>query len=156
MSLTEIDCFSNDGKLLWAYVPHEKFQFGSFDLDGPWFVEDVFLTQSPKPVIWAALTNNWGNSFVVQLDSSTGTDTVRFVNTGIIYKLNEIIISGRAYLLIGGFNNEYAAGILAVLDERTAYAVSPQTAGTRHECVSCGQGRPDYYFVFPRSEINRL
>ncbi len=25
-----------------------------------------------------------------------------------------------------------------------------------HKCVSCPAGAPDYYFVFPRSEINRL
>lgn len=148
--------FHNDGKLLWSYLPHEKFRFGSFDLDGPWLVEDVFVSRGTTPVIWAALTNYWGNSFVVQLDSSTGKGTVRFVNTGIIYKLNEAMILGRPYLLIGGFNNEYAAGILAVVDETKDYAVSPQTEGTRHKCESCGEGAPDYYFVFPRSEINRL
>jgi hypothetical protein len=155
-SFTEIDCFSNAGKLLWSYIPHEKFRFGSFDLDGPWFVEDVFLSRGVKPTIWVALTNNWGNSFVVQLDPSTGKDTVRFVNTGIIYKLNQVAISAQTYLLIGGFNNEYAAGMLAAVDENKAYSVSPQTLGTRHKCVSCGEGAPDYYFVFPRSEINRL
>jgi hypothetical protein len=142
--------------LLWSYVPHGKFQFGSFDADGPWLVEDVFLSEGQKPAIWGAMTNGWGNSFVVQLDSATGKDTVRFVNTGIIYKLNEVMISGKKYLLIGGFNNEYASGMLAAMDESEAYAVSPQTAGTRHKCVSCGEGAPDYYFVFPRSEINRV
>jgi hypothetical protein len=114
------------------------------------------VSEGQKAAIWAALTNGWGNSFVVQLDSSTGKATVRFVNTGIIYKLNEATISGKRYLLIGGFNNEYAAGMLAAMDEMKAYAVSPQTAGTRHKCVSCGEGAPDYYFVFPRSEINQL
>jgi hypothetical protein len=58
--------------------------------------------------------------------------------------------------LVGGFNNEYAAGMLAAMDEAKTYGVSPQTAGTRHKCVSCGEGSPDYYFVFPRSEINQL
>jgi hypothetical protein len=156
ISATEIDCFSNDGKLLWSYVPHEKFQFGSFDPGGPWFVEDVLVSQGVKPAIWAALTNKWGNSFVVQLDSSTGKDTVRFVNTGIIYRLNEVTISGRRYLLIGGFNNEYAAGVLAAVDESKPYATSPQTAATWHKCLTCPEGVPDYYFVFPRSEVNRL
>ena len=155
-SLNEIDCFSNDGKPLWSYIPNEKFQFGSFEANGPWMIEDVFVSEGQKPAIWAAMTTGWGDSFVVQLDSSTGKDTVRFVNTGIIYKLNETAISGKRYLLIGGFNNEYAAGILAVMDEAKTYAVSPQTAGTRHKCVSCGKGSSDYYFVFPRSEINQL
>ena len=43
-----------------------------------------------------------------------------------------------------------------MIDESKSFTVSPQTAGTRHKCVDCPQGAPDYYFVFPRSEINRL
>jgi hypothetical protein len=157
ISLTEIDCFSNTGKLLWSYLPHEDFRFGEYELDGPWIVADVFISQTTKPVIWASLEHyRWGNSFVVQLDPQNGRATVRFVNTGPVYKLNETRIDGKPYLLMGGFNNEYAAGILAAIDESKPYAVSPQTAGTRHKCVNCPEGAPDYYFVFPRSEINRL
>lgn len=155
--LTEVDCFSSRGRLLWSYIPHERFQFGDHELEGPWLVEDVFLSQSSEPALWVALGHyRWGNSFVVQLNPQTGRETVRFVNTGIVYKLNEVQLAGKPYLLIGGFNNEYAAGMLAVVDEGKPYAVSPQTAGTRHQCISCGDGAPDYYFVFPRSEINRL
>lgn len=156
-SVTEVDCFSSQGTLLWSYVPHEKFQFGDHELDGPWLVEDVFLSQGSVPALWVALIHyRWGNSFVVQLDPQTGKGTVRFVNTGIIYTLNEVRLGGRPYLLMGGFNNEYAAGMLAAIDEGKPHAVSPQTAGTRHKCVSCGGGAPDYYFVFPGSEINRF
>src|SRR5207253_1663555 len=36
------------------------------------------------------------------------------------------------------------------------FAASPQTAGTRHKCETCPPGNPDYYFVFPRTEINRI
>jgi predicted DNA-binding transcriptional regulator AlpA len=157
MSLTEIDCFSNTGKLLWSYLPHEYFRFGEYELDGPWIVEDVFISQTAKPIIWAALAHyRWGNSFVAELDPTTGKATVRFVNTGLVYKLNETRIDGKPYLLMGGFNNEYASGMLAAIDESKPYAVSPQTAGTRHKCLSCPEGAPDYYFVFPRSEINQL
>jgi hypothetical protein len=157
ISLTEIDCFSNTGKLLWSYLPHEYFRFGEYELDGPWIVEDVFVSQTAKPIIWASLAHyRWGNSFVAELDPATGKATVRFVNTGPMYKLNETRIGGKPYLLMGGFNNEYAAGILAAIDESKPYAVSPQTAGTRHKCLNCSEGAPDYYFVFPRSEINRL
>jgi hypothetical protein len=154
---TEIDCFSSQGELLWSYVPQEQFQFGDHKLEGPWDVFDVFVTPGATHAIWAAFAHyRWGNSFVVQLNPKTGKDTVRFVNTGIIYKLNEARISGKTYLLAGAFNNEYAAGSLAVLDEARVFAVSPQTPGTRHKCVSCSEGMPDYYFVFPRSEINTL
>jgi hypothetical protein len=154
----ELDCFSSSGKLLWSYIAQEKFRFGNYTLEGPWNVMDVLVSpQAGKPVIWVALDHyKWGNSFVVQLDAATGKDTLRFVNTGVLYKLNEIQIAGRQYLLAAGFNNEYAAGSLAIMDESKPFTVSPQTAGTRHKCVSCPQGTPDYYFVFPRSEINLL
>lgn len=156
-AISEVDCFSSQGRLLWSYIPHEKFQFGDHELDSPWLVQDVFVSQGSVPELWVALDHyRWGNAFVVQLDPRTGNGTVRFVNTGVIYTLNEVRLTGRPYLLMGGFNNEYAAGMLAALDEGKPYAVSPQTPGTRHKCVSCGGGDPDYYFVFPRSEINRL
>jgi hypothetical protein len=152
----ELDCFSSSGKPLWSYVAHEKFQFGNYSLEGPWNVTDVLVSsQATKAVIWVSLGHyKWGNSFVVQLDPATGKDVLRFVNTGVLYKLNEVQIAGRQYLLAAGFNNEYAAGSLAVMDESKAFAVSPQTTGTRHKCVSCPQGDTDYYFIFPRSEMN--
>lgn len=154
----ELDCFSSSGELLWSYVPRQKFRFGNYDLEGPWIITDVLVSGNNKPPsIWASLVHyRWGNSFIVQLDPATGKDAVRFVNTGVLYKLNEAHIRETPYLLAGGFNNEYAAGILALLDEKQPYAVSPQTDGTRHKCMSCGDGAPDYYFVFPRSEINLL
>jgi hypothetical protein len=156
LAVMEIDCFSSGGHLLWSYVPKATFRFGTYDLQGPWWVNDIFISaQNNRPTIWAALGHyEWGNSFVVQLDPATGQATMRFVNTGTIYKLNEVRVSSKAYLLAGGFNNEYASGSLAVIDENIPFAVSPQTAGTRHKCVSCPEGAPDYYFVFPRSEIN--
>jgi hypothetical protein len=155
---TEVDCFSSEGKLLWSYVPQETFRFGNDELGGPWFIYDLFVTsQGEKPAIWATVAHHrWGNSFVVQLDPTTGRDTVKFVNTGTLYKLNEVTTSAGTYLLAAGFNNEYAAGSLAVIDEKRPYAVSPQGEGTHHKCMSCPPGDPDYYFVFPRSEINVL
>jgi excisionase family DNA binding protein len=76
ISLTEIDCFSNTGKLLWSYLPREYFRFGEYELDGPWIVEDVFISQTAKPIIWASLAHyRWGNSFVAELDPATGKAT---------------------------------------------------------------------------------
>ena len=154
----EVDCFSSRGALLWRYIPDESFQFGTHELNGPWKVYDLLLSDDgPKPSIWVAIIHNvWGNSFVVQLDPATGRHTVRFVNTGIIHKLRELQTSHIRYLLIGGFNNEWDGGSLAIMDERKPFAASPQTPGTRHVCMSCPVGAPDYYLVFPRSEINQF
>ena len=153
----EVDCFSSRGALLWRYVPTETFQFGTHKLNGPWKVNDLLLSDSSPKTIWVALLQNvWGNSFVVQLDPATGHSVLRFVNTGIIDKLRELQTPRARYLLIGGFNNEWDGGSLAIMDERETFAASPQTPGTRHYCTSCAAGEPDYYLVFPRSEINRV
>jgi hypothetical protein len=108
-----------------------------------------------KRSLWVVAAHpEWGNSFVAAIDVGTGQGSVRFVNTGILRVVHEMATSRGTYLLAGGFNNEH--GLATVIDERTPYAVSPQTAGTRHRCLSCPPGDPDYYFVFPRSEISRI
>lgn len=154
----EVDLFSSRGKLLWSYVPKGSFQFGEHKLEGPWGIYDVLVSdQGPKKAIWvSAIHYIWGNAFVAQLDPNTGAATIRFVNTGVIYKLNELRTSQGAFLLAGGFNNEYDSGSLAIINESKPFAASPQTVGTRHKCVSCTEGSPDYYFVFPRTEINHF
>ena len=154
----DVELFSNEGKLLWSYVPSEKFQFGDHELTGPWCIRDVFISpEGFKKTIWITAEHfTWGNSFVAQLDATTGRETVRFVNTGVIYKLNELKTARGSFLVAGGFNNEYDSGSLALIDETRPFAASPQTKGTRHECKSCADGLPDYYFVFPRSEINQF
>jgi hypothetical protein len=154
----EVDCFSSRGELLWSYVPNEKFQFGKNDIQGPWILTDVLVSSGRgRTHIWLALMHHlWGNSFIVNLDPSTGKDDLRFVNTGSIRTLGELVTSHGSFLLAGGFNNEYDSGAVAVLDEATDFATSPQTEGTSHRCETCRQGNPDQYFVFPRSEINQL
>ncbi|HLW97030.1 MAG TPA: hypothetical protein VKR82_00165 [Candidatus Acidoferrales bacterium] len=153
-----VDFFSSHGKLLWSYVPQEIFQFGDHTLSGPWSIFDLFVPdQSPQKTIWVVAVHSvWGNSFVVQLDPATGRETVRFVSTGVIYRVNELKTPRGNFLLAVGFNNEYNSGSLAIMDENKPFAASPQTTGTRHFCVSCQAGAPDYYFVFPGTEINRL
>lgn len=155
---SEVDFFSGEGDLLWRYAPEESFRFGTHELTGPWIFMDLFVSQSSTGTsLWAtAGQHTWGNSFVSQIDPRTGHGTVRFVNTGILYCLNELKTSSRRFLLAGGFNNEWDSGSLAIIAENRPFAASPQTPGTRHYCNSCPPGPPDYYFVFPRSEINRI
>ena len=154
----QLDCFSSRGRLLWTYIPQQNFTFGEHEIGGRWWISSIFVsTVSANPSVWVSVSDlRWGNSFVVQLDPQTGKGPVRFVNTGIIYKLNEISVSGRNYLLAGGWNNEYDGGSLAVMNEAQPFAASPQSDGTRHKCLSCPPGVPDFFLVFPRSEINEF
>jgi hypothetical protein len=155
---TELDFLSGTGKLLWTYRPDQTFRFGDHELKAPWVLMDTFVTKrDSRRMIWAAVAHHtWGNSFVVEIDPRTGSDALRFVNTGNVRALNELKTKSGSYLLAGGFNNEWDSGSLAIINEKRAFAASPQTAGTRHECNSCLPGAPDYYFVFPRSELNRI
>jgi hypothetical protein len=50
-------------------------------------------------------------------------------------------------------NNEYACASLAVLREDTLPSCSPQTPGTRFECLGGPKGQPERYFLFPPSEL---
>jgi len=152
----EVDCFSESGTLLWSYVPKQTLRFGYHDLSGLWRLQALLVSDISKGVIWMAFSHGeWGDSWVASVDSRTGTGLLRYVNTGTIRYLNEIKSDGSPYLLAGGFNNEYDGASLAAVDQNRPFAKSPQTAGTRHECVNCPAGLPDYYFVFPRSEVNR-
>ncbi len=154
----EIACFSSRGKRLWSYLPHETFRFGTHELHGPWFSGGLILSarQTGKAIFVVFIHSIWGNSFVAEVDPKTGAGTVRYVNTGTIRTLSEVKTSRATYLIAAGFNNEYDGGSAALIDERKSFAASPQTKGTRHKCASCPEGAPDYYFVFPRSEGNRL
>jgi len=121
-------------------------------------MQDLLVTgEEGRRELWVAATHyKWGNSYVAQLDLNTGRDTLRFMNTGSVRRLRELKTTQGNYLLIGGFNNEWDSGSLAIMNEERAFAVSPQTPGSRHHCDSCPEGDPDYYFVFPRSELNRV
>jgi len=154
----EIDFFSGTGRLLWRYDPEESFQFGTHQLRGPWAFLDLLVSESNKrTTLWTAAGHRtWGNSFVAEIDPYNGHGALRFVNTGTLYRLNELKTSTGTFLLAGGFNNEWDGGSLAIMNEDRPFAASPQTPGTRHYCNSCPPGMPDYYFVFPRSEINRV
>ena len=157
VALFEINCFSSRGKLLWSYIPRDTFRFGDHELRGPWHPLDLLVSRLGRPSILVTFSHfEWGNSYVVDLDPTTGRPTLRYVNTGTIHRLSELRTSRATYLLAGGFNNEYDGGSLALIDENKPFAASPQTEGTRHKCVSCGGGVPDYYFVFPRPELNQL
>jgi len=154
----ELDFLSSKGDLLWQYSPEVTFQFGTHQLSGPWFFQDLFVSQSDsQTTLWATAGHHaWGDAFVSQIDLRTGKAALRFVNTGVLYHLNEVKTDSGIFLLAGGFNNEWDGGSLAIINENRPFAASPQTPGTRHHCDSCPPGVPDYYFVFPRSEINRL
>jgi hypothetical protein len=156
--IVEVDCFSSRGRLLWSYVANDTLRFGDHEVRPPWAIFDVMVSRDGlKKSVWVIAADHlWGNTFVTEVDPLSGRGSIRYVNTGSLFWLHEVKMAGKTFLATAGFNNEYAKGSLALIDEKTLFAASPQTPGTRHKCLSCPAGDPDYYFVFPRSELNTL
>lgn len=63
---------------------------------------------------------------------------------------------GPERLLIAGFSNAHAGGMIALLDAAAMDGQGPEPAGSRHFCESCGTNRPLRMFVFPRTDVNRV
>lgn len=155
---SQLTCFSPSGEVLWKYKATEVFTFGGLEYKKPWQILDVLVVPaSPRPLVWVAFGHHtWFPSFVVQIDPATARGEIRFVNSGALHALGYVENSQGPLLLAGGFNSEYEVGILAVLDPTQPFAASPQTPGSRYHCETCPQGSPERYFLFPRSEVNRL
>lgn len=155
---TALYCFSRAGKLLWKYEPDQTLRFAGGDFHGHWSIYDMLISSEGRQrTIWLAIAHRlWWPSYVVRLDPSTGQGQVQFVNSGTLHSLGLAKSSRGSYLLIGGFNNEYDAGILCVMDANRQFASSPQGPRSKYLCKSCSSGAPDRYIVFPRYELNRL
>ncbi|MBI1738961.1 MAG: hypothetical protein HYR58_06910 [Acidobacteria bacterium] len=151
---SELRCYSSEGRLLWQYEPARKLKFREQEFEGPWYIDDMVISAEVPRKIWLAVIHNtWWPSFVVELDAA-GQESLRFVNSGTVLALLEVSTARGAFLLAGGVNNEPYAGIVAVLDLKQPFAVSPQAPGSKFECVECPAGSPVAYFVLPRSELN--
>jgi len=149
----ELYCFSSDGKLLWRYRPDITVTFGDARFSGPWYLGDLAIASGPRrKIIWLALEHwNWHPGAVLALDPE-GHAAVKFVNAGHMYVLERASNGPKNYILAGGVNNEYACAAFAVLDEDAPPSSSPQTPGTRFECLG-PRGQPARYFLLPPSEI---
>ncbi len=153
----ELYCFSSDGKVLWHYEPKMVLRFAERQFDGSWAIQDLLVSPEGKTrSVWLAVNHTpWWPSFIVKLDAA-GHAAVQFVNSGSLFSLNYVKTATGSYMLAGGVNNEPHAGILAVLKEGQAFASSPQSSGSRYECLDCPEGKPWRYYLFPRSEVNLL
>jgi hypothetical protein len=149
--------FSLDGRLLWRYEPEVSVTYGPMRFAGPWHIVHVLVApERESSDVWLLLTDQtMGISPVVRLNGRTGSGALHFVNPGALFTARVLRTAKDRLLLIGGYNNEYRAGALAVLDADGPFAQSPQTAGTRYVCSDCPLGLPAAYYVFPRSDVSR-
>jgi hypothetical protein len=150
----ELYCFSSQGTLLWRYKPELAFTFGDTRFEGPWlFTDMIVVPDESRRTIWlAAIHWQLRPSFILAIDHQ-GIAEVKFVSAGHIYSLAHTVSPSGRYVLAGGVNNEYAAATLAILRQDAAPSRSPQTRGSRFECLDGPRGSPERYFLFPPSEL---
>ncbi len=152
---SELYCFESDGKLRWRYHFSETLTFGGQKFAPPYTVNNLLITGDRRKHVWVVYVHQpWWPGILLKLDDE-GREGGRFVNVGYIYSLAHVRHAGGSYILAGGVNNEYDAGMVAVLDTKDSDGHSPQTTGSRYECGGCPNKLPLRYFVFPRSELNR-
>jgi hypothetical protein len=150
-------CFSPAGQVLWSYAPNVTLSFGGREYEGPWRILDILIPPDDKRNrVWLSFAHHmWWPSFLVKLEP-TGQSSMKFIDSGAMYDLTYVRNDKGSYVLAGGVNNEYSAGMLAVIDESQPPATSPQSPGSAYMCNDCPRGNAHLYFLFPRSELNLL
>ena len=157
LSTDALYCFTAKGELLWSHRFEEKIQFGRKDYGPRWYFGAMLTSPDMSdPSTWIAMTGNpWWPSILFHFDEN-GKFLNEFVNAGHIHALNRLRKSDGSFLLVGGVNNEYDSAMLAVLNENRLSGTPPQMPDSMFACDNCPAGMPVRYFLFPRSEINRI
>lgn len=152
-----IYCFSSEGRLLWRYAAQFRFRFGQRDYEGPWEVSDMALiSETGRTELWVSFVHvTWWPSVVVRIDTQ-GRGDLKLVQAGWVMNLASLRTPKGHIILAGGVNNEFDAGSLAVLRADQKAATSPQTPASPYHCADCPANGPEHYWVFPRSELNRV
>ncbi|MBI1739167.1 MAG: hypothetical protein HYR58_07960 [Acidobacteria bacterium] len=152
-----LNFFSPKGQPLWQFQPRDStvFRAGEYSLQRNFATAQAFRWGGQTKIAVAAHHTTWWPSQLMVLDLQ-GKVLDRFVNSGWI--LHVVFMEGAKgpLLLLGGVSNSGDGGMVAVLDANHISGASPEAAGSPYECTNCPSGRPLKYFVFPRSELNRV
>lgn len=151
----ELCCFSPIGQLLWRYKPAISVTLGDTRFSGPWNITDMLaLPGAPSSPVWITLAHRQWRPGILLAISPRGEAAIKFVNSGHLYAVAFIPASHGGHIMVGGVNNEYAAAAVAILGDGASPSSSPQTPGSRFECVGGPKGKPERYFLFPPTELN--
>ncbi len=154
-SSDELYCFAANGRLLWHYQPHADFSFVGRKASGPWKLRTLMIvTEATSRAVWAAFSDPVFAPTLVASVDAVGHAQIRFVSSGNVNDMTNVVTQQGTFILAGGINNEYRTASLAILDSHQPPAASPQTPGNRFECLNCPSGRPLRYVLLPRSEVN--
>ena len=156
---SELQCFDLDGRLKWTFRPQYTAEFARSEFAPPWVIYDFTVARDARgPAVWALVNHHlWWPAFLIRLDAQ-GRDSVQYVSSGQLASIGFFDDGGLRRILIGGYNNEYRAGSLAVLDPDAPPAISPQSKSSEYHCAdaACPTAALSQFFVFPRSELSDI
>jgi hypothetical protein len=143
-----------DGKLSGTFSFEDQVTFRAGRYGPPWVFPSFRIDDHDKAqrIAVAAHHDEWWPGAVIVLDARLNRRGT-FVNAGWIEAVRWMP-SGR--LVIAGFSNARDGGMAALLDANAANGQSPEPPDSPFHCETCGPDRPLRYFVFPRSELNRV
>jgi hypothetical protein len=155
--VSELWCFSTRGDAVWQLAWTAKLRFGMDEFGPPWNFGSlqVYEAGGHRRVLYAVNHIPWWPAAVLRLNES-GTLLDVFVNSGHFVTTNILETPAGKFVLAGGTSNANDGAMLTVLDEKSISGSSPEAPGSPFECLNCPSGKPLRYFVFPRSEVNRV
>jgi hypothetical protein len=153
----ELWCFSMDGQPRWHFAWDRKLRFGVDEFGPAWGFTNlrVYPAGNRQRILYSVAHIPWWGGALLYLDEE-GKALDVFVNSGHINETNFVETQAGRFLLAGGTSNANNGAMLAVLDESKISGSSPEVRGSPFECLNCPAGKPLRYFVFPRSEVNRV
>jgi hypothetical protein len=151
-------CFDSRGRKLWTYEPGREMVFGTKRYSADYVLDAVEVIEGGrggKTVLIMARQKPDFPTYIAVL-SPQGETLGEYWNSG---RFNDYILadaSGKGWpdIILVGTNNEYAKGVLVVLDSDSVWGGSPQTGYYR--CPDLKPGSELYYLLLPRTEVDRL
>jgi hypothetical protein len=155
-------CFNADGTVRFSVVPGRTItrtvRFGDGGTFAPPFGVLRYFVFDDAPGQKAVLVMSYDATWfpaVVQKYSASGRLLGEYWNPGQLWELAVVQFGNRRYLFVGGINNEFHAGSLAVLDWNKPWGFGPASK-PHYLCNNCPGGVPLAYFVFPEMDVARV
>jgi hypothetical protein len=144
-------CLEADGRTRFVDQPRGSRRFGDDEYSEPWLAFRMVVTPAQEGArrLWAVFTHNLlFPSVLRELDPRTGAVRQEYWSDGFIENVTVGSWSGRRAVLVGGTNNDFRAGSLAVFPEDRVSGSTPAVR-TAYACRDCPPGGPETLFLFP-------
>ncbi|MBD3412948.1 MAG: hypothetical protein GF421_00760 [Candidatus Aminicenantes bacterium] len=151
---SKLFCLDNKQREMWSFDPGREMTFGKKTYTSLYFIEGftlIDLYQDQRPEIIVLSKNQYMFPTQVAVLNPTGNMQREYWNSGRIYDYSfyDLDQDGDKEMLLGGCNNEYDKGFLAVLEADFKSGGSPQTG--YYKSAELLQGVEKKYILFPRN-----